>query len=258
MKKAMPRRRPRENAMMSRNRVQRPSPPTSIGWLLLVALAGAPLAACNGDEAFSEGGAPGDRTNLHPIVLADAPTILDVYAAGGGLDALTVAKIRSFADRYRALGGGRVAILTPAGVVGRHSRAVDEIRRVLASAGLRGGVSVASYPAGDPTQAAPVRLIFQGLKAEVATPCGQWPSDLASGSSTEGWKNDAYENFGCATQASLAAQVDDPRDFVQARASDAPEVGMRLRAIGDVRDGKDPGTNWATKLTPIGQVGGGG
>jgi hypothetical protein len=32
---------------------------------------------------------------------------------------------------------------------------------------------------------------------------------------------------------------------------------MRLRAIGDVRDGKDPGTDWSIKNTPIGQVGGG-
>jgi hypothetical protein len=31
---------------------------------------------------------------------------------------------------------------------------------------------------------------------------------------------------------------------------------MRLRAIGDVRNGTDPGTDWKTKLTPIGQVGG--
>jgi len=244
--------------MMSRNPVQRPSPLASIRWLLLVALAGAPLAGCNNDAAFSDAVAPADPQALHPIVLADAPTTLDVYPAGGGLDALTTAKIQRFAQRYRALGGGRVAILAPAGVVGRNSRFIAEIRRVLASSGLRGGVSVGSYPAGDPTLAAPVRLVFQGLKAEVATPCGQWPDDLASGSSIEGWRNEDYANFGCANQAALAAQVDDPRDLAQARATDAPDVGMRLRAIGDVRDGKDPGTSWATKLTPIGQVGGGG
>jgi pilus assembly protein CpaD len=244
--------------MMSRNLVQRPSPRASIGWLLLVALAGAPLAGCNGDYAFSDGVPPPDHHDFHPIVLADAPTTLDVYPAGGGLDALTTAKIQRFAERYRALGVGRIAILAPEGVVGRNSRIIAEIRRVLAASGLRGPVSVGSYPAGDPTLAAPVRLVFQGLKAEVATPCGAWPDDLASGSSVEGWKNSEYENFGCATRASLAAQVDDPRDLAQARADDAPDVGMRLRAIGDVREGKDPGTTWTTKLTPIGQVGGGG
>jgi len=53
----------------------------------------------------------------------------------------------------------------------------------------------------------------------------------------------------------LAAQVDDPRDLAQTRASDPPDVNMRLRAIGDVRNGQDPGTDWKTKITPIGQVG---
>ncbi len=103
-----------------------------------------------------------------------------------------------------------------------------------------------------------MRLIFQGLKAVVPTPCGQWPTDLASGGSTEGWKNESYPNFGCATQSALAAQVDDPRDLAQSRASDPPDVAMRLRAIGDVREGKDPGTDWKTQNTPIGQVGTGG
>jgi pilus assembly protein CpaD len=241
--------------MMSRNPIRRSSLLASTGWLLLATLAAAPLAGCGADYASSDGIAPPDFHQRHPITLTEAPTILDVYPVGGGLDSLTSAKIRVFAERYRARGVGRIAILAPAGVVGRNSRVVQEIRRVLASTGLRGAVGVATYPAGDPTRAAPVRLIFQGLKAEVATPCGQWPDDLASGSSVEGWKNSDYENLGCATQASLAAQVDDPRDFVQARASDAPDVGMRLRAVGDVRDGKDPGTSWTTKLTTIGQVG---
>ena len=100
--------------------------------------------------------------------------------------------------------------------------------------------------------------MFQGLKATVAGHCGQWPTDLASGGSIEGWKNEAYANFGCATQAALAAQVDDPRDLVAARGASGP---------GDVDDAaagrsatcaraQDPGTDWKTRLTPIGQVGG--
>ena len=107
----------------------------------------------------------------------------------------------------------------------------------------------------DHTLASPVRLVFQGLKAEVASRCGQWPADLASGSSIETWKNDNYANFGCATQSALAAQIDDPRDLVQARGSTPPDEAMRLRAIGQVRKGVDPGTEWQTKNTPIGQVG---
>jgi hypothetical protein len=32
---------------------------------------------------------------------------------------------------------------------------------------------------------------------------------------------------------------------------------MRLRAIGNVRKGQDPGTEWKTQTTTIGTVGGG-
>ena len=55
----------------------------------------------------------------------------------------------------------------------------------------------------------------------------------------------------------LAAQVADPRDLTQGRAIDPPDVQMRMRAIGDVRNGADPGTNWKIQITPIGQVGAG-
>jgi pilus assembly protein CpaD len=101
-----------------------------------------------------------------------------------------------------------------------------------------------------------VRLVFQGLKAVVPSRCGQWPSDLTSASSLQGWKNESYENFGCATQSMLAAQVDDPRDLTVQRASTPPDENMRLRAIAAVRKGEDPGTNWKTQNTAIGTVGG--
>ncbi len=227
-------------------------------WLLIAGLAALPLAGCNPDYAPMGSIAPDDYHQRHPIVLADAPTTLDVFPVGGGLDPQSVADIRSFAQRYRELGVGRIAILAPAGRKESDRRIVDEIRRALAATGLRGYVGVGVYPVRDATRAAPVRLIFQGLKAVVTTPCGQWPTDLASGNSTGGWKNESYPNFGCATQSALAAQVADPRDFVQSRAVDPADVKMRMRAIDDVRQGQDPGTNWKIQNTAIGQVGSGG
>ena len=242
--------------MMSRNPTQRRSPALPFGWLLLASLAASPLAGCGVDYASNDSVALGDYHQRHPIVLAQAPTTLDVYSVGGGLDKQSKDKIRAFAERYSALGASRITILAPAGQPETDRRIVDDIRRTLASKGLRGYVGVGVYPVADATRASPVRMIFQGLKAGVPTPCGQWPSDIASGGSIEGWKNDYYPNFGCATQSVLAAQVDDPRDLAQARAYDPPDVAMRMRAIGDVRKGEDPGTTWKTQITPIGQVGG--
>lgn len=228
----------------------------SILGLGFAAAAACALAGCGVDYASSDPGFPGDFQARHPIVLASAPTTLDVYAVGGALDARSVASLRAFAERYRRLGSGEIMIFTP-GRTAPTAKAVYEIRKTLAAAGLRGMVGVGSYAPLDPDRAAPIRVAFTGLKAEVKTPCGLWPDDLASGSSVEGWKNEPYSNYGCATQATLAAQVDDPRDFVQSRALAPSDVAMRTRAIENVRNGNDPGTNWKTGLTPIGTVSGG-
>lgn len=247
-----------EGPNMSTNPTRLLSRTPPFGWLVIAGFTASALAGCGVDYASNDSIAAGDYHQRHPIVIAEAPTTLDVYPVGGGVDKQSAANIRAFAERYRAFGAGRITILAPAGEREKNRRIVDDIRRTLASTGLRGYVGVGVYPVADASRASPVRLIFQGLKASVPTPCGQWPSDLASGGSLEGWKNDYYANFGCANQSVLAAQVADPRDLAQTRASDPPDVVMRMRAIGDVRNGEDPGTNWKTQITPIGQVGGAG
>ena len=129
----------------------------------------------------------------------------------------------------------------------------------LFDAGFRDKVAFGASLQPNNGAAPPLRLSFTCLKAVVPTECGQWPEDLASGSSVEGWKNEPYSNFGCATQSMIAAQVADPRDFVQPRALGPSDVAMRTRAIEAVRNGQDPGTQWGadTQLTPIGtQIGG--
>jgi pilus assembly protein CpaD len=230
---------------------------SNLGAICLAAAATISLAGCTTDSLATASITTDDYHDRHPIVLTQAPTTLDVFPVGAGkLDPGSVDDIRSFAARYRAMGGGRIVILAPAGGGFGMRAAVDEIRRVLASTGLRGSVGLGFYHVADASLASPIRLSFRGLKAEVVSRCGQWPLDLASGGSTDGWNNESYWNFGCATQSVLAAQVDDPRDFARARALGPSDVQMRLRAINDVRQGQDPGTNWAVQLTPIGQVGG--
>src|SRR5208282_4489852 len=130
-------------------------------FLLLAGLAAAPLAGCGLDAAGDDPVGPSDYHQRHPIVLAQAPTTLDVYPVGGGLDSQSAANIRAFAQRYRALGSGRITILAPAGAPEANAKVVNAIRRTLASTGLRGYVGIGLYPAGDRTRASPVRLIFQ-------------------------------------------------------------------------------------------------
>jgi len=227
---------------------------TRLAGLLLAAAASAALCGCGADYASSDPVIGSDYHERHPIVLAEAPTSLEIYPVGGSLDAQSVADLRAFAQRYKRLGGGRIAILTPSSQ-GSNAKAVDDIRKTLASEGIGGSVAISSYRVADPRRVAPIRVAYLGIKATVPTPCGVWPADLASGGSLQGWKNDSYWNFGCATQSVLAAQVDDPRDLVESRAIDDPDVAMRLRAIDKVRNGEDPGTDWKTQTTTIGQVG---
>ena len=233
------------------------TPRRLVGWLCLGAVALSLSGCLSGVQYASDNPVEvSDYHEKHPIVLTKTATALDLFPVGGRIDELSADKIRGFAERYRHFGQGEVMILTPAGDAAS-APIVAEIRRQLYADGLRGYVAVGAYPVEDRGLASPVRLVFQGLKAKVASRCGQWPTDLASGSSIENWKNTSYPNFGCATQSALAAQIDDPRDIVQARGSTPPDEGMRLRAIEKVRQGTDPGTDWKTTTTTIGQIGGG-
>ena len=215
---------------------------------LALAAAASTLSGCATQYASSDPAFPGDFHERHPIVVAAAPTSVDLYPVGGRLDERSRANIRAFVDRYRHYGAGAVRIETPAGT-NPNSIAVYETRRALLAAGVKRRIAVGAYLPPNDGAAPPVRVSFTGLKAIVPTACGQWPEDLASGSSVEGWKNESYSNFGCANQSMIAAQVDDPRDFVQPRA-----LGhMRTRAIEGVRHGVDPSTDWThAVLTPIG------
>jgi pilus assembly protein CpaD len=220
--------------------------------LSLAAAAAAALAGCGVPYASSDPAFPGSFEQRHPIVVAAAPIRMDLYPIGGRLDARTRANVRAFAERYRHDGSGAVMIQTPLGA-NPNSIAVYEVRRALVSAGVRSRIVMGDYLPPNDGAAPPVRVSFVGLKAIVPTKCGQWPEDLASGSSVEGWKNEPYSNFGCATQSTIAAQVDDPRDFVQPRAIGPSDVAMRTRAIQAVRNGQDPSTDWKNAvLTPIG------
>lgn len=222
-------------------------------WLAAAACA-LSLSACKTDDGALDPVGVSDYHERYPIVLAKAPTTLEVYSANGTLDSQNLAALNAFVDRYRRFGAGRIAILSPSNQ--RRATLVAAIRKALYDGGLRGSVAVGSYPNFDPAVVAPVRLSFPSLVATVAAKCGQFPSDLASGDDTKEWRNTPYENFGCATQKMIAAQIDDPLDVVEARPMSEPDVEMRLRAIDDVRKGTDPGTAWKVQNTAIGQVGG--
>jgi pilus assembly protein CpaD len=225
----------------------------------LLALA-APLAACTGADRIITGSVgPQDYRVRHPIGLTEGRANLEVLPEvhKGALDDRTQAQVKEFAQQYRDHGSGEIALALPqSGRSGAEARAaLPGLRKALAAGGAHGYVNVSYYPAVNPALASPVRLSYSTIVARTPTRCGQWPNDLASGSSTIGWDNREYWNFGCATQQMIATQVADPRDLMGPAADAPPDSHMRGRAINAVRDGKDPGTGWATQNSNISGIG---
>ncbi|GAC1332746.1 MAG: CpaD family pilus assembly protein [Beijerinckiaceae bacterium] len=232
-----------------------------IGFLVLLTAMAAPLAGCGGDRVVADATTPPDYHVRHPIVVAEADYALDLFPTGtpGGLDARSSDRLRDFARRYAEIGHGQITVLVPRGGANDLTVAASlgRVRDVFSGMGARGVLAVSSYPVADPGLAAPLRLSFEGLKGRLSHRCGDWPNDLASGSTAQGWENKTYWNFGCANQSMLAAQVADPRDLAGPRGERPADTSMRIRAIESVRKGVDPGTKWEVKNSGIGAVGSG-
>lgn len=227
--------------------------------LAAVLLAG-PLAACSTvDRTVPTASVPADYHQRHPVVLADEPIILDVFPIGpdGRLDRRAQHQLDAFAADYQRTGQGAVLIGAPADdPLSRAAteRTVKAVRAALAGLGVRGPIRVARYPVDDPRLASPLHLSYVKMQARVASRCGDWPDDLNSGATLHGWENRSYYNLGCASAKTFAAQIDDPRDLIAPRAEDPTDVQLRTRAIGFLRKGADPSTNWApsSSIIPVG------
>ncbi len=237
-------------------------PPTAqmaIALLIIGALAGG--CASKGDTTASL--APIDVRERHPIVLRDTPRHLDVFVGRSGavLDSRQNEDVVDFARQYRRSGKGGMVAEVPTG--NRRDRAAHDtlngIRAALARGGVApGALTIRSYPVQDPGLASPIRLTFASLQAAVPHECGQWPTDLGSSDYKFSASNEPYWNFGCATQATLAAQVADPIDLVRAREEGRSDIVKRMGAIAKIRDGKDPSTQYRQVTPQINSTVGGG
>lgn len=223
---------------------------------LLCCLGLPPLAGCAGaDRVIADPAPPHDYRALHPVELAEGRQSLALYVDGGGLDARSLAQIRQFAREARAAGARGVRVSAPR----EKSRQAAMTRRALENFGAPRPISTELVPTPIPetTRATPITLSFGALVARGPTNCGQWPEDLASGGTLQGWQNRPWWNYGCATQKMLSLQVADPRDLAGPAAETPPDAPLRQHAFDALRQGKDPTVTWTTQNNPANGSGGG-
>jgi pilus assembly protein CpaD len=224
--------------------------PRRAAGLLAACALGALAAGCKGDPGVTGGIDVTDYRARHPIVLGDATRSLDVFPNGvGRLDPRQAADVDAFLLEFRRFGRGTLLIEVPRGVPPAQAPAVERTAAALSRRGAEAGVDaraqvVTGYAVGAPTLASPIRLSFQRMQARVADQCGLWPQDLGAANFASDFNNRPSWNLGCATQATVAAQVADPVDLVRGRPEGRIDTVKRVRDIGQLRDGKDPSTAW--------------
>jgi len=216
---------------------QRSAPLASMAALIFGALA---LAGCT-DRLATGSTVSDDYRERHPIVLAERPVTLNLFS-NRKLDDVAKRRILEFAGEADSEGAPVLEVLTPAGAFneGDMRGLLPAVKAALQEGGFKAKVSIGSYPAADPRAVSPLRLSYRSVRAGVSHRCGEWPRDLASGSSLESWDNRPYWNLGCSYQNMIATQLDDPRDLEAPRALSRSDVQMRTRAIGVARQGGEP------------------
>lgn len=209
------------------------------------------LGACRADRVATTGSTyPIDVRTRHPIVLADGERTLDIFPTGiGHIDPRQRADLEAFLTEYRRYGRGVLLVEMPRGVspglAGPVERTGAAIRHLAAEMGVPArGLQLTAYPIANPTLASPLRLSFQRMQAKVADKCGLWPRDLGVSDVRADWSNEPTWNLGCATQANFASQVADPIDLVRGRPEGRIDSVRRTQDIGQLREGKDPSTQW--------------
>src|ERR1035438_3985740 len=123
---------------MTKYSIDRKIPIRTLLGILSLGACALSLSACGVEYASNDIAGTGDYHERHPIILAQAPTSIDVFPVGGGIDSQSVAKIRAFAERYRELGTGQITVLAPSGRYEGRGAVVNEIRRTLYASGVRG------------------------------------------------------------------------------------------------------------------------
>ncbi len=169
----------------------------------------------------------------YPIEVAKGTVRVNVPTSSARLSATQADTITRFAQQVRSSGAQRVSVRRPAGSVNGDVIA-GRITQIFAEQGVSAALLQHSTFSG--RRGAPVSLSFSRKFAKTKK-CGNWTKDFSETS-----ENQPYEDFGCAYQHNLAAQVANPQDFVTPRTSAPADAMRRQRVFTDYRTPKSTST----------------
>ena len=196
------------------------------------------LGACASVPPPPEGiRATASAADLHRIEVTQSSERMEVPVASGdtALSPASRAHLHAFAGGYLRYGHGALVLSTPSGGANAEAASVmaNETRRALVDAGVSyAAVAGSTYDASGRADA-PVIVSFSRYEAHAPDCAPLWEQDLAHQSNNQPWAS-----FGCATQANLAALVEDPADLLRPRAEDARDSGRRDTVMDAYRAGE--------------------
>ena len=144
------------------------------------------------------------------------------------------AGLRAFAGNYLRYGHGALVLSAPSGAANADAASImaNEARMSLVESGVSyAAVAGSTYDAAGQADA-PIIVSFARFEAQAPDCAPLWEQDLGHQSNNQPW-----ESFGCATQANLAAMVEDPRDLLRPRDMDPRDSGRRDTVMEAYRDG---------------------
>lgn len=183
------------------------------------------------------GSVPDDYRIAHPIRIDEKLDTMDIPVGRdtAGLSGPVKSNIAGFAQRFNASDSAFMAIVVPTGSPNEvvATSIGHEIYDVLVRSGVKpSALEMRRYRAGAKETLAPIRLAYNRIAAKVEG-CGAWPNDLDK---DPGNRN--YKNFGCASQANLAAIVDNPLDLLYPRGSTPPDATRRATVLDNYGKGE--------------------
>lgn len=211
-----------------------------LGTVLLVSL-GAALGGCNMQkyEPTVTGSIERDPvTSNHPIIVREGADTIDIPigSQAARLDEAATRTIKRFGAEAISRGASGVTVLMPSGSANEAAayRASNQVIAALVAGGVPAhAVTRRPYRADPRSTEAPIRLAYPRIVAEVPHTCGHWPDQMLNNE-----KNEPYWNYGCATQANMAAMIAEPSDLITPRGEDPADGTRRTMVVQAYRAGK--------------------